>query len=176
VTIDDQSLWARVTFLSTTKKVAFHDLGSRPEHEKVWTPPLEIPEHAVNIITALLLIGLGAITLAVWVRADGLEHSEGLLYMLVLLSLLPVPHMERYNHVLLLPAMAWLWAKGGRYRYLTVLAYCLAGLSRLNHLWARLLGWPLGPIATGACTWAILIMVAGIAYFVLCWRRAAGAD
>ena len=41
-----------------------------------------------------------------------MSQTKGLLYLLVLFSLLPIPHMERYNHVAVLPAMAWLWRWG----------------------------------------------------------------
>lgn len=171
ISIDDQSLWARVMLLATTRRIGFHDMGPLPAHEKVWQPPVEMQEQTVNIVTILILLGMVAAVVAAVLRADTPRHTEGLLYLTVLLSLLPMPHMERYNHVALLAPMAWLWARGGGYRRLTILAYCLVGMSRLNHLWARLFEWPLGPLATGTCTWAIIIMGAAIVICVMGQRR-----
>jgi alpha-1,2-mannosyltransferase len=162
VFVDDQSLSARIELLGRTNRMGLHGLDVDAREEIVWSPPWDIPGRTLRIVSLVIIIGLGAVVLRTWLVADRDRFSEGLLYLVVLFSLLPIPHMERYNHVALLPAMAWLWRRGPKYRFLTVLAYCLAGLSRLNHLWAAILHWPLGPLATGTCMYAVLILGAGI--------------
>lgn len=102
----------------------------------------------------------------------GPAQAEGAFYLWVLYWLLPFPHTERYNHVLLLPAMAWLWARSETFahrsetlaqrgRNLVILAYFLAGLSRLTHLWAILLPAPWGPLASGFGLYAVLLLGGG---------------
>jgi hypothetical protein len=122
---------------------------------------------AVGLITTALLAALAGGVVLVWIRADRARHAEALFYLAVLYTLLPIPHMERYNHVIILPAMAWLWGQGEGYRPVAVVAYCLIALSRLNHLWAIIFGWPLGPLVTGTCTYAVLLLGGGIAHRVL---------
>jgi alpha-1,2-mannosyltransferase len=167
VLVDDQSLSARIELLGRTNRVELHGLDVSAREEVVWSPPWEIPGRTLRIVSLVIIIGLGAVVLRTWLVADKDRFGEGLLYLVVLFSLLPIPHMERYNHVALLPAMAWLWRRGPKYRFLTVLAYCLAGLSRLNHLWAAIFHWPLGPLATGTCMYAVLILGVGIVHVVL---------
>lgn len=82
--------------------------------------------------------------------------------MWVLYGLVVLPHTTRYNHVFLLPAMAWLWRDGQTGRRLAIIAYVLAALSRLNHLWAILLPALWGPLASGFGLYAVLILSAGI--------------
>jgi alpha-1,2-mannosyltransferase len=167
VRVDDQSLGARVALIGRTSQLGFSGKDVETRHEKAWRPPREIPSGVVHLITVVGLLGLGAGIVRVWLRADAARYGEGLFYLVVLYALLPVPHMERYNHVAILPAMAWLWGQDRKYRSLTVAAYCLVGLSRLNHLWALTFGWPLGPLATGTCMYAVLVLGLGIAHRVL---------
>ena len=169
VSADDQSLEARILLFGRTNRLWFGGLDAGVGAERVWHSPWQISLGAARLAAWLVFMGLAVGMVLAWRRAVVLRNGEaivgeGLFYALVLASLLPVPHTERYNHVLLLPAMAWLWARGTTYRSLVVIAYCLVGLSRLNHLWARLLDWPLGPIATGGCTYAVLVLGFGIAH------------
>jgi len=111
-----------------------------------WTLPWEIAPEILRLAgyAAAAVIRVSALWL-IW-RAVRLSHPSGpiltqksfdyeaALYLWILVSLVVFPHMERYNHVLLLPAGAWLWGKG---RYSAVIwAYFLTALSRLTHLWA----------------------------------------
>jgi hypothetical protein len=175
VSPDDQSLQARIALMGKTNTICFSGMDPFTKYDKVWRSPWELSLAAVRNLSFAAALALLTIVIVVWVRADRVLNGEGLFYMIVALALLPIPHMERYNHVLLLPAMAWLWRRGGGYRWLTVIAYCLAGLSRLNHLWAILLSWPLGPLATGGCAYAAVIVGGGIAYAVTARRGRAGA-
>ena len=96
----------------------------------------------------------------------GRRSREAAFYLWVLCCLLPIPHMERYNLVLLLPGMAWLWGQGRR--GVAAWAYLLAGLSRLTHLWARALPWPWAALAAGWGLYAVLVLAAALAREVLC--------
>jgi hypothetical protein len=170
VSVDDQSVEARVALLARTNTLSFEGGATAARHETVWRPPWDLSAGTVRVISLILVLGLGAAVVAVWLRSDAPRHSEALFYLVVLFSLVPLPHMERYNHTLLLPAMAWLWAQGRTYRWLTVTAYCLVGLSRLNHLWALVLPWPLGALATGTCLYSALLLGWGISHRVLALR------
>jgi hypothetical protein len=90
------------------------------------------------------------------------EQYEPAFYLWVLYGLIALLHIERYNHVLLLPAMAWLWNRGRWQRIVVVVAYALVGLSRLTHLWAMLLPAPWGPLAAGFGTYAVFLLGAAI--------------
>jgi len=70
--------------------------------------------------------------------------------------------MARYNHTLLLPAIAWLWGQGESGQRFAVVGYFLAGLARLTHLWVLLLPWPWGPLATGFGVMAVLTLMFGM--------------
>jgi hypothetical protein len=164
--VDDQSLETWITLLARTNSIWFTGMDYSVGREKVWRAPWELSPGAIRAVSLVIAAALAIGVLLVFARAELPRHREGLFYLLVLFSLVPTPHIERYNHVLLLPAMAWLWGRGGRYRSLTVIAYCLAGLSRLNHLWATLLSWPFGPLAMGTCLYAVLVLGGGIAYCV----------
>jgi alpha-1,2-mannosyltransferase len=173
VSVDDQSLSAWLLLLGTTNKMSFRGFRTETLHEEVWQPYRDMEPETLRAIALAILLGLTALMFYLWLKADMRQYGEGLFYMLVLFTLLPLPHMERYNHVTLLPAMAWLWARGGRYRLFTVTAYCLAGLSRLNHLWALLFPWPVGPLVTATCLYSVFILGAGIAH--ACWPRKGAA-
>jgi hypothetical protein len=166
VFVDDQSLSARVEILGRTYRAGRYGLDIGPKGGQVWAPPWEASDAVLKAVTVALIAGLGVILVRTWMIKDREPSGEGLLYLTVLFFLLPIPHMERYNHVAVLPAMAWLWQAGHRYRLLTVLAYCLVGLSRLNQLWAVIFAWPLGPLMTGTCMYAVLILGTGIVHRV----------
>jgi hypothetical protein len=103
------------------------------------------------------LLGAG-LAVALMLRGSRPSEAEGGFYLWVLYALLSFPHIERYNHALLLPAMAWIWGRHDGQRVVVLIAYCLAGLSRLNHLWAVLLPAPWGPLASGFGVAAVLLL------------------
>jgi hypothetical protein len=141
------------------------------KHSNIWKPPRELPAGSIRPITMIILALLAAATGYVWLRANRAIHAEGMFYMVVLFALLPLPHMARYNHVLLLPAMAWLWGRGRPYKYLVIIAYAMVGLSRLNHLWAMILDWPWGPLASGFTIYAILLLMGGMGHRIRAGSR-----
>jgi len=127
-----------------------------------WSFPWNLSHRAIQSVSGALILILAALLLFAWIR-NNCREAEGMLYALVLLSLLVFPHVERYNHALVLPAMAWLWRQSPPYRSLTVIAYGMFGLSRLNHLWV-LLPSPLGPLASGFGLAGVLILFFGLAH------------
>jgi hypothetical protein len=79
--------------------------------------------------------------------------------------------MQRYDHLLALPAMAWLWRRGGKGRNIAIIAYGLFALSRLNHLWAIYLPTILGSVASGFGLYGILLLFAGVTFSFLMSAR-----
>jgi hypothetical protein len=164
VSVDDQAFSAWLGRMGRTGRYEFAGMDVFDRHFNIWKPPRELPAGAIRPMTLIILALLAAAIGYVWLRSDRSIHAEGMFYTVVLFGLLPFPHMERYNHVLMLPAMAWLWSQRGPYRYLAIIAYALVGLSRLNHLWAMILQWPWGPLASGFTIYAILVLTGGISH------------
>lgn len=161
VSMDDQSLSAWLLRLTQPQRYKVPGLRVREGVSVTWSPPWNVPERWVRGvgygIAALLLVPV-ILTL---VRVPPKAH-EPAYYLWVLYPLVVLPHIARYNHTLLLPAIAWLWGRDGKARTWAVLAYTLAGLSRLNHLWLLLLPWPLAPLASGAGLWAVVVLGFGL--------------
>jgi len=112
----------------------------------------------------LALAGLAAGLIWRYGRAEPEWSPEGSLYLWILVCLLALPHMLRYNHVLLLPAMAWLWRRGGSAPLIAATAYTLTALARYNYLWLMQLPPPIGPALSGAAVLAVLLLGGGIAW------------
>ncbi len=159
--LDDQSLLAWL--LRLTQPLTLHVPGLFVfQHQQIiWQPYMTISPNVIRWITLILLGIVGAwLSWRLW-RADE-EQSEPLFYLWVLFVLLILPHTERYNHVLLLPAMAWLWGRGERGTHFAIGGYFLAGMARLTHLWVLILPWPWAPLATGFGILAVLVLMRGI--------------
>ncbi len=169
VGIDDQSFVAWLDRLGRPHSFQTPGLSVTQPHAITWSPPWSFSPQVIQGAGYLLVALLALIPLVVLLRA-GPARAEGAFYLWVLYWLLPFPHTERYNHVLLLPAMAWLWARSETFahrgRNLVVLAYFLAGLSRLTHLWAILLPAPWGPLAAGFGLYAVLLLGGGMVTFL----------
>ena len=163
VSIDDQSLSGFLSRIGQTNRYSFPGLTIEDKHDVIWQFPWDFSSQTIQFISISLLILLGGWLAFSWIRSKG-NQPVGILFGLVLFSLLPLPHMARYNHILALPAMAWLWQEGSHFRKLVITAYLLFGLSRLNHLWAILLPSPLGPVASGFGLFGVFILLAGITY------------
>jgi hypothetical protein len=159
--IDDQSLVAWLDRLGRPHSFQTSGLTVAQKHNVTWSPPWSFSPQVIQGAGYLLVALLALILLIVLLRS-GPAHEEGAFYLWVLYWLLPFPHTERYNHVLLLPAMAWLWSRGRMGRNLVILAYFLAGLSRLTHLWAILLPAPWSPLASGFGLYAVLLLGGGM--------------
>ncbi|MDQ4077445.1 MAG: glycosyltransferase 87 family protein [Chloroflexota bacterium] len=162
VSIDDQSLNGFLSRVGTSNSYTFPGLNIQDRHEVTWSWPWDFSAQSIRYFSSVLLLILGALLMFCWIQNNAKE-PEGILYSLVLFSLLLFPNMGRYNHVLALPAMAWLWKQKTPYRKLTVIAYGLFALSRLNHLWA-LFPSPIGPLASGFGLFGVLIVILGLSY------------
>jgi len=161
VGIDDQSLPAWLDRLGRPHVFQVPGLSVARQTTVTWSPPWSIAPQVLRGVGYAVALLLALPPLALMPRACA-GRAEGIFYLWILALLLPLPHIERYNHALLLPAMAWLWGREGHGRTLAVLAYFLAGLSRLNHLWVTLLPAPWGPLASGFGVCAVLVMYGGI--------------
>lgn len=161
VEIDDQSLVAWLDRLGRPHTFGVPGLSVTQQHTVTWSPPWSVDPQIIRLVGYSLVALLALISTIVLLRA-GPAEAEGSFYLWVLYGLIVFPHMERYNHVLLLPAMAWLWAQGSGGRKLVILAYFLVGLSRLTHLWAILLPAPWGPLASGFGLYAVLLLGGGM--------------
>jgi len=178
VGVDDQSLVAWLDRLGRPHTFGVPGLSVTQQHTVTWSPPWSVDPQIIRLVGYSLAALLALVPIIVLLRA-GPAEVEGAFYLWVLYGLIIFPHMERYNHVLLLPAMAWLWARSEtlaqqsetaqrsatfaqRGRNLVVLAYFLVGLSRLTHLWAILLPAPWGPLASGFGLYAVLLLGGGM--------------
>ena len=85
-----------------------------------------------------------------------------------------LPHVERYNHVLLLPALAWLWGQGGDMRLASAVAYGMLAISRLNHLWLIAFSYPWAPLLSGAGLGAALVVLVSTGYALARWPSSLG--
>lgn len=159
--IDDQSLAAFLDRLGRSHTYRVPGLSVQERHTVDWAPPWSFDPAHISGAGYLLTILLSLAPLFFLLHADH-DTAAGAFYLFVLWILLLLPHIERYNHVLLLPAMAWLWAQNRWSRTVVIGAYFLAGLSRLNHLWVLLLPAPWGPLATGFGLYAVLLLGAGL--------------
>lgn len=165
VGVDDQSLVAWLDRLGRSHTLRVPGLSATQQHTVTWSPPWSVDPLLIRLGGYFLIALLALVPIAVLLRA-GPAESEGAFYLWVLYGLLVFPHTERYNHVLLLPAMAWLWGRGDRGRNLVILVYFLAGLSRLTHLWAMLLPAPWGPLASGFGLYAVFVLGGGMVTFL----------
>jgi hypothetical protein len=161
VGVDDQSLVAWLDRLGRPHILQVPGLSAMQQHTVSWSPPWSVAPQVIRLGGYFFVALLALVPIAVLLRTDRAE-AEGAFYLWVLYGLLLFPHTERYNHVLLLPAMAWLWARSETFaqrgRNLVILAYFLVGLSRLTHLWAILLPAPWGPLASGFGLYAVLLL------------------
>jgi alpha-1,2-mannosyltransferase len=159
VSVDDQSLvsWLDRIFRSHTFNVP--GLQTRERREIIWMPLWQLNPLMIRILGYGLCVLLGIMIILVSLQAKNSE-GEGIFYLWVLYIIVVFPHMERYNLTLLLPAMAWLCLRK-RFK-LVIFAYFLSGLSRLNHLWIRLLPVPWSPIASGFGLVSVLTLIWGI--------------
>jgi len=159
--LDDQSLAAWLDRVGRPQSYTEPGLWVEERVVVTWNPPRSVDAEVLRWCGYLLSALLGLPVLRVLVRTR-LDQGEGGFYLWVLYTLLVFPHIERYNHALLLPAMAWLWGQGKGQRLIVVLAYLLTGLSRLNHLWAIFFPVPWGPLASGFGLYAVLLLGGGM--------------
>ncbi len=160
--LDDQSLGAWILRLSQPMRLEVPGLQAFQRRAVSWPALLPLGQEA-GLWIGVLLVGLLSLAVAWLLWRRGSRNPEGAFYLWVLTGLLAFPHTERYNHALLLPALAWLWGRGGRARNVVAVGYLLAGLARLTHLWVQVLPWPWAPLATGFGVLAVTVLMAGMA-------------
>ncbi len=154
--VDDQSLlaWA----MRLTQPQSFTSAGLDP-HVRIqisWEPRVSISPGVVGMMVAALLLVLGLLSVwHVWRAAE--EEQRGAWALWLVLGLIGLVHMERYNHVLLLPALAWLWGARPQRRGWVILVYVLEGLGRLTHAFVLLLPFPWAAWASGWGLYAALL-------------------
>jgi Glycosyltransferase family 87 len=155
--LDDQSLTAWLDRVVRPRTFEVPGLSVRERRRVTWSSPWSPEARTITVAGWVISAALGLIVIVV-VLKQGEEHTEAALYLWVLYTLVVLPHIERYDHVLLLPAMAWLWAHGEAGKSIATIGYFLAGLSRLSHLWALLLPAPWGPLASGFGLYTVLLL------------------
>lgn len=163
--IDDQSLKSFLDRIGRSSHFAVSGISVDERREAIWELPWEISPRFIYSATAVAAILIGLWLLYSWIRCRNRDPAV-VLYSLMLFTLVFFPNIQRYNHLLALPAMAWLWNNGTYGRHLAIAAYALFALSRLNHIWAVLLPSPLAPIASGFGLFGIFVLMGGIMYFL----------
>jgi alpha-1,2-mannosyltransferase len=155
--VDDQSLPAWLERVFLPQSFATPALSATERRRVQWTPFWRV-EPQVPRAVGYLILGLILATIG-WVSWQATSTwDEPVFYLWLLVGLLAFPHTERYNHTLLLPSMAWLWGQGTRGQSVVIVAYFMAALSRLTHLWAIFLPAPWGPLASGFGLYAVLFL------------------
>jgi hypothetical protein len=157
------SLKAFLDRISRPSRFSVSGLSIQKRQQVAWNLPWEFSSRAIGCVSAILVVLIGLWLLYSWLRSRG-RAPDGVLYSLMLFTLLFFPNLQRYDHILALPAMPWLWHGSSRDRNLTIAAYALFALSRLNHLWATLLPSPFAPMASGFGLLAVLLLLAGVSY------------
>lgn len=153
--VDDQALVAWLDRLVLPQVFDVSGVGVEQRQTVFWTPPWSVNPTVVRWLGYGLIAILLIAVLLILLRAGG-QHPEAGMYLWILFALIALLHIERYNHVLVLPAMAWLWGRGESERKVVVISYALVGLARLTHLWAVLLPAPWGPLASGFGLYAVV--------------------
>lgn len=158
--VDDQSLLAWATRLTQPQHFVIHDVEASAQRVVSWTPRNAVPYPAVaGMVTALLTL-LGVSALAAMLQAREETQRLGAWSAWLVLGLIALPHMERYNHVLLLPALAWLWGTRPQRRGWVIGAYTMEGLARLTHAFAGALPFPAAAWMSGWGLYAALLTFA----------------
>jgi hypothetical protein len=167
--VDDQSLLAWLDRIGRSQTYAVPGLSATTLDLVEWHMPWEVNSILLRWIGyPLIVLMLGYILGFIWSQRG--HNLEAGFYLWLLVGLIVFPHTERYNHALLLPAMAWLWSRNDRGKMFVCLAYFLTALARLTHLWVRILPAPWAAIITGSGLLAVFLLSIGI---ILELRRSA---
>lgn len=156
--VDDQSLLAWAVRLTQPQRFVLHGVEASAQRVVSWTPRNVVPYPAVVGVVAALLTLLGVAALAALLQAREETQRLGAWSAWLVLGLIALPHMERYNHVLLLPALAWLWGARPQRRGWVIGAYVMEGLARLTHAFAGAFPFPLAAWMTGWGLYAALLI------------------
>jgi hypothetical protein len=157
VGVDDQALTAWLDRMFRPQVHSVQGLSTSEAIGVTWAPWLTL-DTALLRVGGWALVGLISAAAAWVIWHHGRRQPAGAFYLWLVLGLLAFPHIERYNHALLLPAMAWLWPQGRRQELIVLVAYLLTGLARLTHFWVVALPGPLVAPATGFGVLAALLV------------------
>lgn len=119
-------------------------------------------EASLLALAVATLVGIGLLVVQILLRGVRTQEYTAPFWAWVLFCLLPFPHTERYNHILLAPALTWLWGRSERSRRFAIIGYALAAVARLTRLW-ELLPPPGLAILSMAGVAAVIVLIAGIA-------------
>jgi hypothetical protein len=164
--IDDQSFTAYLDRIAQRRRFSFHGIDASEKHRGTWNAPWDFSDRTIRIASITVAFLMGIWLLYSWIRA-GNRSPDAELYSLVLFVLIFFPNIQRYNHVLALPAMAWLWQKGLWGRRLVIIAYTLFALSRLNHAWAAYFPPAAAMLASGFGLFGVMLLFFGITFIFL---------
>jgi hypothetical protein len=159
--IDDQALSAYLSRITKSGSFTIQGLNIHEKHKVIWKLPWEFSNQTIYGMSTASVVLMGMWLLYSWIRSRN-RSPDGELYSLILFTLIFFPNMQRYNHVLALPAMSWLWQRGPRGRNLAIAAYAVFALSRLNHVWAIYLPSTLAMIVSGFGLFGVLILFIGV--------------
>lgn len=159
--MDDQSLSAFLDRVGRAHTYSVPGLNVNESVTVTWTPPWSLNPNLLSW-GGYVLAGILALPVIVRLLKTTPAQAEAGFYLWVLYTLAIFPHIERYNHTLLLPAMAWLWRQGKWQKTTAAFAYLLAGLSRLNHVWITVLPAPWAPLASGFGLYATMLLGGGL--------------
>jgi hypothetical protein len=159
--IDDQSIKAFLGRIAKSGQFNIHGLSVHDMEKVTWNLPWEFSDQCIYWVSTAAVVLIGMWLLYSWIRSRN-RSPDAELYSLILFTLIFFPHIQRYNHLLALPAMARLWQRGAWGRNFTITAYALFALSRLNHVWATLLPSTLAAMASGFGLFGVLTLFAGI--------------
>jgi hypothetical protein len=163
--MDDQSLSAWLDRIGRPHTYSVPGLNVSEQVLVTWSPPWSFDPRFLRW-TGYALAGVLALPVIVLLlqTTSAQAQVEGGIYLWVLYTLAIFPHIERYNHTLLLPAMAWLWRRGEWQKTTAAFAYLLVGLSRLNHFWIITLPTPWASLASGFGLYATVLL--GVSLYV----------
>ncbi len=154
--MDDQSLGAWLDRLGRSHTYNVPGLNVNESVTITWSPPWSVNPELLRW-GGYVLAGILALPVIIRLLRTTAQAEAGF-YLWVLYTLAIFPHIERYNHTLLLPALAWLWGQGKWQKTVAALAYLFAGLSRLNHVWITTLPAPWAPLASGFGLYAAILL------------------
>jgi len=157
ISINDQTLNAWLMRIFRPHAFMLQGISAFEMTEIAWTPAVNLSERFVNLLSyaALLVIAVGT---AIVIGRPGRLFPDAALFLWIVVGLLAFPHMERYNHALLLPAMAWLWSRGAFGANVAIVVYFLSGMARLTHFWAVALPSTLAAVFSGFGVMAALLL------------------
>ncbi len=159
--MDDQSVGAWLDRVGRAHTYSVPGLNVNESVTVTWSPPWSLNPNLLRW-SGYALAGILALPVIIRLLRTTPAQAEAGFYLWVLYTLAIFPHIERYNHTLLLPALAWLWGQGKWQKTAAAVAYLLAGLSRLNHVWITALPAPWAPLASGFGLYAAMLLGASL--------------